>query len=153
MLRRTMVSNQMRTRPPSRALIQFTLSCKFSEFTFRRLLNVEDHESRGGVSEVQSDLLAVKNHSDAEDHASDILRRPADFNLPAERVKRVVSWFQFSYHGRISLQIIASCYCFLMLAIICDEYFIGCVEVLCQSKFDLINFVVNVVKFLSPRRL
>lgn len=36
--------------------------------------------------------------------------------------------------GRIVIHVLSSCYCFLMLAIICDEYFIGSIEILCSRK-------------------
>jgi hypothetical protein len=34
---------------------------------------------------------------------------------------------------RIVLHVVLACYCFWMLAIICDEYFIASIHVFCQS--------------------
>lgn len=34
---------------------------------------------------------------------------------------------------RVVANVAFSCYCFLMLAILCDEYFIGSIEILCKS--------------------
>lgn len=35
---------------------------------------------------------------------------------------------------RIAFRVLISCYCFWTLAVICDEYFIGSIEILCQSQ-------------------
>jgi hypothetical protein len=35
---------------------------------------------------------------------------------------------------RMFLHVLAACYCFWMLAVICDEYFVASIEVLCQSE-------------------
>lgn len=34
------------------------------------------------------------------------------------------------------IKVLVSCYCFWMLAIICDEYFIGSIDMLCQSLYN-----------------
>lgn len=44
----------------------------------------------------------------------------------------------FHKNSRIAMHVLASCYCFLMLAVICDEYFIGSIEVLCQSECEVV---------------
>lgn len=41
---------------------------------------------------------------------------------------------------RMFLHVAAACYCFWMLAVVCDEYFVASIEILCQSKE---NFVAN----------
>lgn len=89
-------------------------------------MNVKDHEARDFV--VAETDVAVKTRAIAEDRMR--LSRSADFNFTTV-VQRGVNL----KNGRIVLHVLASCYCFLMLAIICDEYFIGSIQVLCQSEF------------------
>lgn len=36
-------------------------------------------------------------------------------------------------NARIILHVVLACYCFWMLAIICDEYFIASIHIFCQS--------------------
>jgi hypothetical protein len=78
-------------------------------------------------SPLEIDASAVKNNSTAE--ADEVTSRPVNPHLTVDGVSR---------GGRKSLRIIfhvlIAAYCFWMLAIICDEYFIVSIEVLCQSQ-------------------
>lgn len=111
---------------------QFLIT-NFTEFSSRQLLNVRDHDTRDAVeSRINSVPLAPENHSITEDEVEMKMTRSVtatDLHLPTERIKR-----GFSKNVKIVFNVLASGYCFLMLAIICDEYFIGSIEILCQSK-------------------
>lgn len=37
-------------------------------------------------------------------------------------------------HGWVALHILLSCYCFWLLAIVCDDYFVPAMESMCKSK-------------------
>lgn len=111
----------------TRDLTAVSLTNDFPGFESRHLLNVKDHKARDFV--VTEPNVAVKTRAIAEDRMR--LSRSADFDL-----KTVVQRGVNLKYGRIFLQVLASCYSFLMLAIICDEYFIGSIQVLCQSEFE-----------------
>lgn len=65
---------------------------------------------------------------------------------------------QLKKNGRLVMHVVLSCYCFWMLAIICDEYFIASIHIFCQSitsKFLNMKFLhyVNETKFFSELRI
>lgn len=70
----------------------------------------------------------MKSDSKAED--SDDNARPAIHEIPHDGITRG----DRKKTGRIVMHVVVSCYCFLMLAVICDEYFFGSIEILCQSS-------------------
>lgn len=81
------------------------------DYALRRLLNVRNEPTPDEPNELKGDgarLVTIK--------------------FPSDRLMRA-KWKIL----RTVFQVLASCYCFWMLAIICDEYFIGSIDVLCQS--------------------
>lgn len=40
-----------------------------------------------------------------------------------------------------ALHVLLSCYCFWMLALVCDEYFIASIDILCKSKFTFATLI------------
>jgi hypothetical protein len=97
------------------------------EFTSRHLLNVEAIETQ---LEVTSSPPTEKNDSTAEVFGEDGVMDLAELNLTRDGFSR-----RSRKTFRIVTHVLVSCYCFWMLAIICDEYFIGSIEILCQSSF------------------
>lgn len=73
-----------------------------------------------------SDEINDSNAEDLDDNT-----RSTIHNSMNDRFARVN--IKLKKNGWIVLHVLASCYCFLMLAVVCDEYFIGSIEVLCQS--------------------
>lgn len=100
-------------------------------------MNVKDHNTRDVLREsqweMQSSSDVVINDSNAED--LDDNTRSTIENTLHEGFARANMGLE--KNGRIALHVLASCYCFLMLAVICDEYFIGSIEIMCQSMLLL----------------
>lgn len=49
------------------------------------------------------------------------------------KIRNFTQHEQMKKNGRLVMHMVLSCYCFWMLAIICDEYFIASIQVFCQS--------------------
>lgn len=58
--------------------------------------------------------------------------RPAIFNFPTDSID-----FKGNKTVRLALLSLIACYIFWMLAIICDEFFVPSIQILCQSKCHL----------------
>lgn len=107
-------------------------------------MNAKDHNTRDVLeSEWKTQPSEVINDSNAEDF-NDNTRSTLHDGLARVNIK-------LKKNGRIALQVFASCYCFLMLAVICDEYFIGSIEILCQSKLHVVASTTIDTYFISFR--
>lgn len=94
------------------------------DYASRRLLSAKDHRARDeSKSRLEMEMPVVKNDS-LEEGKREIIAGSVDINGFRPRGRRL-----FQTVARV----LASCYCFWMLAIICDEYFIGSIDVICQS--------------------
>lgn len=56
-----------------------------------------------------------------------------DVNFYYMRLLNFTQYEQVRKNGRLVMHVVLSCYCFWMLAIICDEYFIVSIHIFCQS--------------------
>jgi hypothetical protein len=59
--------------------------------------------------------------------------RPDDGNFYYMKILNFTQHEQLKKNGRLAAHVLFSCYCFWMLAIICDEYFIASIQIFCQS--------------------
>lgn len=50
-------------------------------------------------------------------------------------------------HGAVAIHIFLACYCFWLLAVICDDYFVPSIEVMCFSKYFDYCLWLKMVKF------
>lgn len=73
---------------------------------------------------------AMKNDSTTDGMGDDV--GSANLDFPHEVKDDIKEDGRFIFHA------IASCYCFLMLAIMCEEYFLGSIEIICQSMFQVL---------------
>lgn len=86
------------------------------DFTSRRVLGVRDQAARDGY---ENHPTAARLWPEGE---VDVVLTPRLIPRAVRKAFRVVG------------NVVVSCYCFLMLAILCDEYFIGSIEILCKSQ-------------------
>lgn len=42
-------------------------------------------------------------------------------------------------HGWIAVHVLIACYCFWLLAIVCDDYFVPAIELMCKSELSLVE--------------
>jgi len=49
-------------------------------------------------------------------------------------------------HGWIIVHILLACYCFWLLAIVCDDYFVPAIDTLCESKYPYFILFVFIYK-------
>lgn len=61
---------------------------------------------------------------------------PEDDGIYYMWIRNFTQHEQLRKNGRIVMHVVLSCYCFWMLAIICDEYFIVSIQIFCQSIKD-----------------
>lgn len=126
MFKRMTVSKQNASME-TRRLLSLSLPFRLDSFTSRQLLSVKDQTTRDALT--MNSTTAVNNETSSGELVDDA--RPAKFNLTPSDLTRSE---KIRGGGRIVIHVLMSCYCFLMLAIICDEYFIGSIEILCSRK-------------------
>lgn len=97
-----------------------------------------------------SGTVVINESLPEEDGSSYYMRMP-------QAILNFTQHEQLKKNGRLVMHVVLSCYCFWMLAIICDEYFIASIHIFCQSITSKFNekflHVVNVTKFFSELRI
>ncbi|CAH1717086.1 unnamed protein product [Chironomus riparius] len=105
----------------------------------RRLLSMSEHENGQDTNSIQSqhDLVTQNNNV-----RSDTIARPEELNYYGSQAVLELAIYESVQNGtnavkksssRIIAHILVSCYCFWMLAIICDEYFMASIHVFCHK--------------------
>jgi len=140
---------QQQQRALSRSLSLTLAGLLYKDFTLgRRLLNAVEEEHAEIVP-----ATAAEQHNEISSDAKTVIVRHAAATaavksnpVPEESNCTRPSILSFTPDGftvrtggadrktgRIVLHVLLSCYCFWLLAIICDEYFIASIEIFCQS--------------------
>ncbi|XP_070508272.1 sodium/potassium/calcium exchanger 5-like [Chironomus tepperi] len=106
----------------------------------RRLLGMSDHENSQDTYSIQSQhVLYTQNNNNRTD---DTFTQPEELNYYGSQAVLELAINESVQNGtnalkkntsRIIAQVLVSCYCFWMLAIICDEYFMASIHVFCHK--------------------
>lgn len=120
---------------------------KLSIFDSLSLKNFQISNSIKGPSSSRHLLSIIDEPTTSDSTTSSSLglpTRPAQlFNFPTN---------PFIFYGnksaRMALHGLIACYIFWMLAIICDEYFVPSIEILCQSEWTFFLRCLNIFFFL-----
>ena len=103
---------------------------------------MSDHENSQDTNSIQSQHdLVTQNNNNIND---DTLAQPEELNHDGSQAVLELIINESVQNGtdavkknssRIIAHVLVSCYCFWMLAIICDEYFIASIHVFCHSTY------------------
>lgn len=102
-------------------------------FTRRYDVDLKESESNFNGTEVAS---VNKSHLPEEKDFNYIMRgqQQAFLNLTHDEFnQQKQNMIQNEKKIRIVIHVVLACYCFWMLAIICDEYFIASIHIFCQG--------------------
>lgn len=120
----------------------------------RRLLGMSDHESSKDTNSIQS------QHDINNIRSDDTFVQTEDLDLDGSQA--AMQWrLNMSIRGydvvrrnsRIIAHVLVACYCFWMLAIICDEYFMASIHIFCQKlkiKHELASGTFMTMATSSP---
>lgn len=97
----------------------------------RKMLGINETTFFGNktISKVITEVTLVHDDDEKSVKESRNCTRAAILEFPSDGLNR-----NQRRHGWIALHILIACYCFWLLAIVCDDYFVPAIGIMCFSK-------------------